>query len=120
MMKNLIFILTLTAVCLMIALQAASAQAIVAAADSSHGEPSHYSPQFDSNSRIAQNLDRFSEFRNPNSDCIAFLSDSTLPKVKIFVPDPTLTDSMPIFEPGLVDPGIFIPGGECFDPNRNN
>lgn len=53
------------------------------------------------------------QYRYETVDCNAFPPDSTFPRIKTFEPGTTLTASMHIFKPGLVDPGIFAPV-DCF------
>lgn len=69
---------------------------------------------------VVQNLDINNQIGKLSFDCNAFPPDSTFPKMKTFIPDTSLTASMPVYKPGPVDPGIFIPGGECFDPGPRN
>lgn len=114
-MKNLIFFLSLVAACSMITIQASAEQVVIAATDSSHTEPSLFPRQSDSNSKTVQSLNQLDQLQNPDFNCKAFLLGSTFPGMKIFVPDSSLTGSMPVFKPGNVDPGMLVPCNACSD-----
>lgn len=63
---------------------------------------------------MAQQPDINKKYTYLTVDCPLSLPDSTSSRVKTFVPDIKLTDSMPIFKPNHLDEGIFIRGGDCY------
>lgn len=102
-MKNLLIILSLAIFSSMTMVHTESLNNNTEVAVSSKTDPPHTTHQF----------------RYETVDCNAFPPDSTFPRIKTFVPDSTLTASMPLLKPDPVDPGIFEPG-ECFYQSAQN